>query len=269
MEATFVVPGPGGEGFIVGNHRGEILRYVPKPGENLPQAPAPEWWLEYFDAFSRYLSTLLTAYQGRINLRYSGVEEGGGNYSNCEVVLDAMSSPHNGVWLLITSRGAGTIVPLHYVTEIRVSEDRPGAYHIPRPALFINPPVEVGYALPLGKATMWGAVCSGKKGYVIPEKFIAKIIAPKCPFCLEDLVLSALAEDLGGPNARAQRHLWMCRGCAPDSVIPMSVVSTVGRKLKNETSSKSDTAGNGDPGPDDSGGTVLLPSFTPDGEIKP
>lgn len=116
-----------------------------------------------------------------------------------------------------------------YKPTIRLKLLRPGAYFIPRP-----------YVLRDGLPTRFGIEEAARKGCVISAEFVEKLVAPTCPLCFEGLTLSLLAENLGGPSAQSQRHLWLCRCCSPDNVISASTVVALAREFKDADQQKID-----------------------------
>ena len=230
MEASFVVPNPDGKGGVVLNGDGEVMRRTAEGSEEHLQAPRPAWWVDYFDAFQEYFTKLIPDMRGRAEVEYNEPGTNPGTLENCTVVFSSRSSKHNGVWLLITpAHGAAYDLPLHFVDRIKLVISRPGAHYIPRPTIF-----KKDASTPLGGlATHFGAALVKHKGYVLPERFVGKIQAPICPFCEEEMVLSLMTENLGQADAKAQRHLWMCRSCSPNAIMPSRRVTAVALELKN------------------------------------
>lgn len=233
MESSFVIQGPDGKR-VVYNENGEPMR---DDGKTDLAAPVPDWWVLYYRMFSGYLNSILPEHQGKISLSMCAPEEMAEFYENAIIEIDPYSSEHNGIWLHVRNGHRASRTPLHYVQWIRVALNRPGAYHIPKPYIFRNPSGhDLFGGLQLGCATHFGQANASRNCFVLPDKFVGKINAPTCPFCYEELSLSSLVENLGGTNAQAQRHLWMCRACSSSEVIPTTTIGTVARSLKHESS---------------------------------
>lgn len=225
MESSFVVPDPSG-GHAVLDGFGRLLRRGHGPASM--QGPAPEWWIELFETWQAYFNAVLDP-TSNFDIRFDVPNEGVTAFQDAKVYLDAMSSPHNGVWFRVqrSVNEVAIITPLHYVRYLRLEVKRPHAFHVFHPTLLQD-----------GLATHFGKQYGATKGYVLPDKFVGKIKAPICPFCLESMVLSMLVENLGaaGQQENIQKHLWLCRLCSPASTTPTALIASTARELKDEAS---------------------------------
>src|SRR5260221_3609705 len=127
MEPGVSVFDPDGRHVNIYDGEGNLMRReTVGPGREL-KAPPPDWFVELYDSFNRYMQTVLDP-DGLYEIEFSVPEEGTEHFTGTRLGITENSSAFNGLWITVHTAVRDYVTPFSYVNLIKATVNNPRAF---------------------------------------------------------------------------------------------------------------------------------------------